>query len=158
MIRNQTTIKIIQKWNPSNPTEGSSNIPTNQVTAQGSVAASAITVDTSNKVVKQSFDIQNSRVQNDVGLDFGDVTVGGSFRISETVPNRAVVSFDTVNLDLGFVTLELGWLFNVIGTVKGTFENGWLETTFVDEEIRIGRGNKGTMFILTRDQDALDVA
>jgi len=109
-------------------------------------------------VVKQSFDIQNSRVQNDVGLDFGDVTVGGSFRISETVPNRAVVSFDTVNLDLGFVTLELGWLFNVIGTVKGTFENGWLETTFVDEEIRIGRGNKGTMFILTRDQDALDVA
>ena len=41
----------------------------------------------------------------------------------------------------------------MIGTFRNSRENGWLETTYVDEQWRIGRGNKGTLFILTRDPD-----
>jgi hypothetical protein len=53
------------------------------------------------------------------------------------------------------LTLNFSFLFAILAVVKQTKDFGWLETTFIDEEIRIGRGNKGTMFVLTRDPDAV---
>lgn len=144
-------------WKPAVPNEGESNIETRQIQSKGSVSAAGINVDTSNRVVKQIIDIEKSIVTNDVELDFGRVIVSGPFRQSPNVPNRAIVSFDRADITLnnGF-TLKLGSVFfPIIAAIRGSKDNGWLETTYLGDDMRIGRGNKGTMFVLTRDPDAV---
>lgn len=143
-------------WKPQNPSEGEANIETKRVNSKGTVTAAGLTVDTSNRVVKQVFDIETSSVYNEVELDFGIGRAGGTFRESPTVPNRALVSFNEASITFknGFV-LDLGWIFTIIAIFRKSNENGWLETTYLDSELRIGRGNKGTMFILTRDRNAV---
>lgn len=131
-------------------------VETRQFTAKGTVSAAGVTVDTSNRSTKQIFDVARSTVSNEVTLDFGKVVVKGPFRRSENVPNRAIVAFNDLDLELNSgICLRLGWLFALIKTVKGSDVGGWLETTYLGEDMRIGRGNKGTMFVLTRDPDAV---
>jgi len=133
-----------------------SKIETRQIRSQGSVSAAGITVDVSNKDTRQIFNFGDDgevTVSNEVELDFGMVVVGGGVRPSDLVYNRLVVSFTMCQLILknGFI-LDLGFLFAILSAVRGTTEAGWLETTYVDDDIRLGRGNKGTMFILTREK------
>lgn len=144
------------EWKPAYAKEGKSNIETKQIQSKGSVSAAGIEVDTSNRVVRQIIDVSQKTVTNNVELDFGNVNVGGSFRPSPNVPNRAIVAFDRADITLknGF-TIKLGFIFAILAAVRGSKDNGWLETTYVGEDIRIGRGNKGTMFVLTRDPDAV---
>lgn len=147
----------MEEWNPENSSEGDSNIDTRKVKIKGSVRAGGLNVDTSNRVTTQTIDVANQRVLNNVEQDFGFITVGGSFRVSDTVKTRAVVAFDTADIKFnsGFV-LSLGFLFSIIAAFRGGIkDNGWLETTFLDDDMRIGRGNKGSLFILTRDKDAV---
>jgi hypothetical protein len=139
-------------WKIENPEE---NIPTRRFEAKGSVSAAGIDVDVSMKPPKQIFDISQSRVYNEVVLPKAFVRVGGPFRLSEKNERRAVVKFEECNIDLGFVKLDLGFLFGIIRFFKGANENGWLETTYLSDAIRIGRGNKGSMFILTRDEGSV---
>ena len=143
-------------WKPSFAAEGDSNIETGRFNAKGSVSAAGINVDTSNRVVKQIIDTQGEQVTNDITLDFGRVVVGGPFRVSPNVPNRAIVAFNKADITLnnGFV-IRLGFVFAILAKIRGSNDNGWLETTFLDDDIRIGRGNKGTMFVLTRDVTAV---
>jgi hypothetical protein len=134
-------VNDIDAWKPQNVEE---KIATQQLNNRGSISAAGINVDTSNRVTKQSIDVANKVVVNEVDLDFGHVYVSGTFRQSAKVPNRAVVSFDTADITLkNGPTLKLGFLFKLIGLLRGTAENGWLETTYVDDSMRIGRGNKG---------------
>lgn len=142
---------------PENSGEGESKIDTRKINIQGSVRAGRINVDTSNRVTTQTIDLEEQRILNNVEQDFGFITVGGSFRVSDSVKTRAVVAFDRADIELknGFV-LSLGFLFSIVAAVKGGIkDNGWLETTFLDEDMRIGRGNKGSLFVLTRDKDAV---
>jgi hypothetical protein len=84
---------------------------------------------------------------------------GGTYRPSTVQPNRAIVSFDTAQIRIPtqlsswtMITIPLGWIFSIIAVFRqGNRDNGWLETTYIDTSLRIGRGNKGTMFILTRE-------
>jgi len=89
-------------------------------------------------------------------FSFSCVRVGGSFRLSEKNKRRAVVAFNICKIGTKFgINLDLGFLFKIQAALKGTDESGWLETTYLSENVRIGRGNKGSMFVLTRDQDAV---
>jgi len=145
-----------EEWTPINGSEGNSKIPTNQASSKGSISAAGITVDTSNKPVLQIIDISQNQIRNEVQLDFGKVMVGGSFRPSDSVSNRVVVAFEygMIQLDkLGGLKIPLDNVFQLVGFVRGTMDSGWLETTFLNEDVRIGRGNMGTMFILTRNQE-----
>lgn len=124
--------------------------------AKGTVSAAGITVDTSNKVVKQCFDIAASTVTNDITLDFGRVCVSGTFRPSTSVTNRAVVAFENCQIILNNgIALDFGFVFAILALLRGTKDSGWLETTYLDSDMRIGRGNKGTLFVLTRALDAV---
>ena len=127
-------------------------MPTQPANIQGSVRATGITVDTANRVTTQTIDTANSAIFNDVEQDFGMISVGGSFRISETVPTRAIVAFNKADIALtNGPTIRLGFVFDIIAAFRGGIrDNGWLETTYVDRDIRIGRGNKGSLFVLTR--------
>ena len=159
-------------WKPINGKEGTSRIDTQQIRNKGSIQATGITVDTSNRMVQQIFNIETARVQNKIDLNWGRVEVEGNFRPSTTVPNRAIVGFDRANIFVktpsfldgsnknnknnnNMLLVDLSWIFNkVLPLFKGgSRDNGWVETTFIDEEIRIGRGNKGTLFVITRSQN-----
>lgn len=137
--------------------EGKSKIDTRKANIQGSVRAGSLNVDTSNRLTTQTISVQGQSIENNVEQDFGKVTVGGSFRVSDTVKTRAVVAFDRADIALkSGVVLRLGFLFSIIAAFRGGIkDNGWLETTYLDDEIRIGRGNKGSLFILTRKNDAV---
>ena len=128
-------------WKPQNVED---KISTKQSGYKGSVNAAGIKVDTSNKVVKQILDVNNNFVTNEIDLDWGTVCVGGPFRQSNNVPCRAVVSFQQCDITLkSGITLKLGFLFSILAFLRGTKESGWLETTYIDSTMRIGRGNKG---------------
>ena len=119
-----------------------------------------IKVSTANRVTQQIFDVAANRVTNTVEQEFGMVRVEGSFRPSTSVPTRAIVAFDTAAISLDIILgrgleLNLGFVFSALGAIKGTKDNGWLETTYLDDQLRIGRGDKGTMFVLTRALDAV---
>lgn len=62
-------------------------------------------------------------------------------------PQRLNFTFDT-----GYLELPGGWRlpYPVPFRLLGDEAKGWLETTYVSERVRISRGNKGTVFILTR--------
>lgn len=143
-------------WKPRNAREGDANIEIKPFSAQGSISAAGIPVVTANRVVLQTIDVEQSRVTNDIGLEWGRLVASGRFRPSSSVPNRALVSFDTFKFQFNVgISIDVGFLFPLLRKVSRSQENGWLETTFVDRDIRIGRGNKGTMFVLTRQQDAV---
>lgn len=136
-------------------------ITTKKANLKGGVKAGVIDVDVSSKTPRQVFNLEKSTVMNEVILDNGLVRVGGPFRLSDKKDNRAVVAFDegTVQLNdvflLGELKLDLSPIFGLQSIFTGTKESGWLETTYLSEDVRIGRGNKGTCFVLTRDASAV---
>jgi hypothetical protein len=138
------------------------NSPSYTYKNNGAIGAVGIKVSTANKVTQQFFDVTASRVTNTVEQDFGRVRVEGSFRPSTSVPTRAIVAFDTATITVdnnflggGGLEINLGFVFSALSVIKGTKDNGWLETTYLDDQLRIGRGDKGTMFVLTRALDAV---
>ena len=156
-------------WEPNNaPFE---NVETQRFNARGTVSAAGITIDTSrnNALVQQIFYTDTNTVMNRIYFtkdtsnnnDIDTINyalAGGTYRPSTIQPNRAIVAFDTAQIRIPItkfnvtITIPLGWIFAVVAIFrKGNRDNGWLETTFVDTSLRIGRGNKGTMFILTRE-------
>lgn len=95
-------------WKAVNPSEGTSNIETStDVTfrAQGTVSAAGITLDTANRPTIQSIDVINQYIMNTVQINEQllpnniivrtNAIVGGTFRPYESVPNCAIVSFNT---------------------------------------------------------------
>jgi hypothetical protein len=65
------------------------------------------------------------------------VFLGGSAESGQ----RANIRFDSFSVGVGpLPTLTVKWLFAL----------SWLETTHVSENLRLGRGNKGSIFVLTR--------
>lgn len=120
---------------------------------QGAVSGGGIPVDASNNVAKQTFDIASQRVSNEIKSGLGLITVGGPFRQSPNAPLRAIVGFDTAKVG----PVDISFLFDIRAKLNGgSYDSGWVETTYVSDSMRIGRGNKGSLFILTRDRDALN--
>ncbi len=155
-------------WEPNNAQL--ENVETRRFNAQGTVSAAGITIDTSNQtLVQQIFNTDASTVMNRIYFSKSSNNVnsndsnlryavaGGTYRPSTQQANRAMVAFDTayIHVPIGnqtTITIPLGWFFTVLSLFrKGNRDNGWLETTYIDTSLRIGRGNKGTMFILTRE-------
>jgi hypothetical protein len=151
-------VSDIEPWKPERSTlESVSKISTKPADNRGTVSfLGTIPVDASNRVTTQTIDVTAGTVTNFVEQDFGAVEVQGTFEL-DTVPNRVVVSFEKCEITFknGFV-LDLSFLFSLRAALKGGEKaGGWLETTYLDKDIRIGRGNRGSLFILTRDSEAV---
>jgi hypothetical protein len=130
-----------------------SQITTRKAGLQGAVSGGGIAVDASSNVAKQTFDIKNQRVTNEIKSGVGLITVGGSFRQSSSAPLRAIVGFDMAKVG----PIDISFLFDIRANLKGgSYDSGWVETTYVSDSVRIGRGNKGSLFILTRDRNAVN--
>jgi hypothetical protein len=144
------------QWVAVAASEGEDRIDTRQFKGAGSVSGGGIPVDASGNVALQAFDIRNTRVTNEIQTGVGLVTVGGTYSQSDAVPLRALVAFDTakIALNVGFV-LDISFLFDIRAAIKGSRNAGWVETTYISQDVRIGRGNKGSLFVLTRNRDAV---
>ncbi|MFK8183123.1 MAG: PAP/fibrillin family protein [Phormidesmis sp.] len=47
-------------------------------------------------------------------------------------------------------TEKFNWLQGFDFEINSTRQQGWLEVTYLDEDMRIGRGNQGSLFVLTK--------
>ena len=137
--------------------EGDSNIPTERFDAKGSVSASGIKVDISNKKSSQLVDTKQMRVTNRLELgSYGYLTVAGAIRPSPNVNHRAIVSLDSASYVYSeWMYISFGFVFLILAYFRGSKDGAWFETTFVDEQLRITHGSKGTLFIQTREEDLL---
>ena len=135
------------------------------------INASGIVVDaaTERKPV-QEINVDTQRIANELyrPLPFGQngiIRVAGGFapRPEQASGKRAYVNFDSLEFfletDSGAVkVLSLGWLFAFIKAVRPALTDGdadgpWLETTYLSQRVRLGRGNKGSIFVLQRSND-----
>ena len=60
---------------------------------------------------------------------------------------RLLVAFRRVALTLGklpSLVVPLGWIND------GKGPEGWLDTTYLDDDMRLGRGDKGSTFVTAR--------
>eukprot|EP00850_Spirogloea_muscicola_P006527 SM000031S11536 [mRNA] locus=s31:273132:275246:+ [translate_table: standard] len=99
----------------------------------------------------QVIDTNRMKVDNIANFTFfgmpGSLCINGSFGKSPPLPGRGAVRLDVV-FDkfvlrvgsLGPITMPLGWIQ----------PKGWVDTTYLDEDLRIGRGDKGSIFVATR--------
>ena len=122
------------------------------------VNALGIKFPTTDKCTTQIIDITNLRVSNKIISNSGflkTVEVGGKIEIDTVIPNRAIVEFDSARLG----RVKIGFVFKLLSKLRGrkkTAEKSWIDTTFVDDDIRIARGNKGSIFLLSKRNPIAD--
>ena len=144
----------IQPWTPKESTlELTNKLDTREAKNAGTVSfLGVIKVPTSSKLTTQTIGVKDNIFANSVIQDFGTIEVKGNFEL-DSVPNRIIAAFDsgTLTLNNGFV-IDFSFLFALRLKLNGGMKaGGWLETTYLDNDIRIGRGNRGSLFILARD-------
>jgi hypothetical protein len=102
----------------------------------------------------QSVDLKKQRVRNVVGFTIPSPFGGSPRRASLTVdvrfqPNaqdkrRVDVKFETCRVVVSNSPLDVKIPLGFIGPT------GWIRTTYIDETMRITRGHKGSVFVLSR--------
>ena len=100
----------------------------------------------------QSIDINKKRVRNVVTVSLpldkrASLIVDISFQPNTSDLRRVDVKFNACTLRFS-KDLEFKFPLGVVGPT------GWLRTSFVDEDMRITRGHKGSVFILMRPSAA----
>ncbi|KAK3265304.1 hypothetical protein CYMTET_26000 [Cymbomonas tetramitiformis] len=122
-------------------------------TVPGSVNAAGIEVDTSNNatIVQQNIDVNRQTLQNLVLTRWGGYYVDAKFKCSESCGQRADITFETFGFQIGPLRFSTKLLFALINW-KRKDGGAWLTTTFVDDSMRLARGNKGSVFILTKKE------
>ena len=110
----------------------------------------------------QSFDVGSGRVENRVNTKlpiFGDVVVrvSGPFAAAADVGRRAEIQFDRLEFlrEDGSALFSAEWPFKLQRALKPELANGeestsWLDTVYISDMVRLGKGNKGSWFILAR--------
>ncbi|KAJ1444386.1 hypothetical protein M885DRAFT_627171 [Pelagophyceae sp. CCMP2097] len=131
---------------------------------RGAVNASGIVIDvgSGDDAPFQDIDVAAGRIGNEIRfkapLPFS-VTISGAFTRGDNA-RRAEVAFDDLVVadGGGHKILSVGWLFRIAYALApalatrgtGKKDTSWLETTYLSDTIRVGRGNKGSVFVLDR--------
>lgn len=99
-----------------------------------------------------------------VGVPFFEGLVSVAARFEPVSQRRVNVKFERYILGLqriiGYQSpkqfieeLELGKkFFSVDVSLENRESQGWLEITYLDEDLRIGRGNQGSVFVLAKEK------
>lgn len=54
-------------------------------------------------------------------------------------------------------TRRFSWLQGLDFPIQAERQSGWLEVTYLDDDLRIGRGNQGSLFILRKDPPSVSI-
>ena len=100
------------------------------------------------RISTQTIDLKNQRVINVVSLSLPQnttaiLTVRVNFTPYAADPRRVNVKFASFAVRWGS-WLKLDWPLGLVGPT------GWLQTTYLDDDLRITRGHKGSVFVLRR--------
>lgn len=118
--------------------------------------------DTAANLPIQTIDVQRGRISNEIRLELpivglSYVRISGGFKRGAN-SRQAVVDFDKIELFKdGKRIWQNNWLFSLVRAVNPDLFTGgkesaaWLETTYLSDTLRVGRGNKGSCFLLERD-------
>lgn len=99
-----------------------------------------------------------------VGIPFLESIVSVAARFEPISERRVNVKFERSILGLqrliGYRTpsqfiqeIEMGKKFVPFDFgIEGREQQGWLETTYLDEDLRVGRGNEGNVFVLAKEK------
>ncbi|MGK7956206.1 MAG: PAP/fibrillin family protein, partial [Crocosphaera sp.] len=99
-----------------------------------------------------------------VGLPFLEGIVSVAARFEATSEKRVQVKFERyiagLQRVLGYKSanklikeIETGKRFLPLDvSIENREQQGWLEITYLDEDLRIGRGNEGSVFVLSKEQ------
>ncbi|KAH8057335.1 hypothetical protein JL722_6990 [Aureococcus anophagefferens] len=130
----------------------------------GAVNASGIVVDAGAER-KPVQEIRGGRIANEVRVDlplFGGawVRVAGGLEKGAN-GRRANVEFDSLEFfdeTSGQRVFRAAWPFKLVKQFRPSLTTGaddvaWLETTYLSDDVRVGRGNKGSVFFLTRTDE-----
>ncbi|KAH7445492.1 hypothetical protein KP509_01G011500 [Ceratopteris richardii] len=98
----------------------------------------------------QVIDVERGIAKNIADFTFlgrnGTLTIQGKASPSQVVGKERVrldVTFDSFSVKIGdwtFPTISLQWIN----------PQGWVDTTFLDQDMRVGRGDKGSVFVSVR--------
>lgn len=115
--------------------------------------------------IYQYVQAQEARIYNIAelyGLPFLEGLVGVAARFEPTSERRVQVKFERAITGLqrlmgyqspgSFVSqIEAGQKFTALDwQVDSRNQQGWLDITYLDDDLRIGRGNEGSLFILSK--------
>lgn len=98
----------------------------------------------------QSIDLQKKRVRNVVSVSLpaldrrASLTVDVRFLPNSDDERRVDVKFDSCRLLVPKSPVDVTFPLGIFGPT------GWLRTGYIDDAIRITRGHKGSVFILSR--------
>jgi hypothetical protein len=98
----------------------------------------------------QSIDLQKKRVRNVVSVSLpaldrrASLTVDVRFQPNADDKRRVDVKFDSCRLLVQRSPVDVTFPLGIFGPT------GWLRTGYIDDTIRITRGHKGSVFILSR--------
>lgn len=108
------------------------------------------------KGITQVIDSKAGKVEN-----IAEFTVAGRFdgflnvegTVAPVVPESA--SSEAVRVDVKFTSfqLKIGSLPGLQIPLNWISPTGWVDTTYVDKDVRIGRGDKGSVFVTIRQKD-----
>jgi len=99
----------------------------------------------------QAIDMNRSRVRNVVSVELrrplpvkGSLIVDVGFKPNRSDERRIDVKFDSCRLQLQNSPIDITFPLGIVGPT------GWLRTGYIDDTMRITRGHKGSVFILSR--------
>eukprot|EP00184_Porphyridium_aerugineum_P003083 CAMPEP_0184707812 /NCGR_PEP_ID=MMETSP0313-20130426/37459_1 /TAXON_ID=2792 /ORGANISM="Porphyridium aerugineum, Strain SAG 1380-2" /LENGTH=252 /DNA_ID=CAMNT_0027169393 /DNA_START=34 /DNA_END=792 /DNA_ORIENTATION=+ len=94
-------------------------------------------------------DVQKNTFRNTVKLPGdGILVVEAAIEATDAEKNRLQVRF--VNAFFYFKNFNLRFPYPVPFRLLGKKAQGWLDTTYCDQDLRISRGNRGSLFVLKR--------
>ncbi|KAK9814967.1 hypothetical protein WJX73_003488 [Symbiochloris irregularis] len=107
------------------------------------------------KGITQVIDAPQGKVQNIA--EFSLVGVDGFLNVEGTVSPAIPAEKDkseAVRVDVAFTAfvVKVGALPRLRIPLNWISPKGWVDTTYVDEEVRVGRGDKGSVFVTVRQQ------
>ncbi len=82
--------------------------------------------------------------KKDAGTIGGFLTVDVNFQPNLSDGRMVDVKFDACRLSVQNSPLDINFPLGIVGPT------GWLRTSYIDDDIRITRGHKGSVFILSR--------
>ncbi|GAX82806.1 hypothetical protein CEUSTIGMA_g10232.t1 [Chlamydomonas eustigma] len=101
----------------------------------------------------QLIDIPNNRVENlaeftIAGSLDGYLNIAGVANVME--PTSSIEEFVRISVEFTEFTLSLGSKVQWRVPLSWVKAKGWVETTYLDKEMRVGRGDKGSIFVASR--------
>lgn len=107
--------------------------------------------------IVQTIDPETSTATNEVGFELrflggggkGSLRLEAEFAVSgDGAPRRVDISLAAAKLDPPALDSLLGQHMELLLSIFNP--EGWLETTYADERVRVGRDDKGRVFVLER--------